>query len=97
MPSILRTPTLSPAHIRAGKGIIKLGIVVAGLAGLVCVIGGIYAIYRNALSPSQVELFGSKVTTGHVGVAFVFIGLVVLWAVIRNANKTLVELGKIPN
>lgn len=63
--------------------------------GFTCVLGGIFAIYENAYAPSKVELFGGKLTTGHVGVAFIFIGVVVLGAVIRKAFKTVVELGRI--
>jgi hypothetical protein len=84
-----------PAEMEKGKPVIIAGLVIGGLVGFTCVLGGIFAIYRNALSPSEVGLLGSKLTTGHVGVAFVFIGMVVLGGVIRKAFKTLVELGKI--
>jgi hypothetical protein len=80
--------------IEAAKSVLITGLVIGGLLGFACVIGGIIAIYRNATSPSEVMLFGGKLTTGHVGVAFVFIGMVVLGAVIRKAFKTVVQLGK---
>lgn len=82
------------SYIKAAKPIIILGLVVIGIVGFACVLGGIFAIYRNATSPSEVTLFGNKLTTGHVGVAFVFIGVVVLGAVIRKAFKTTVQLGQ---
>jgi len=72
-------------------------LVVGGILGCSCICGGIYAIYRNAVSPSELALLGNKLTTGHVGVAFVFIGMVVLGSVLRKAFTTLVDLGKIPN
>jgi len=91
----IHPPHPAPAHIEAANPVIIATIWITGIVGFSCVLGGIFAIYRNAVSPSEVELFGSKLTTGHVGVAFVFIGVVVFGAVVRKAFRTIVELGRI--
>ena len=86
---------LSPAHMKAGWPAIRLGLRITGIVAALCVVGGIVGIIWNAVSPTEITLFGATVTTGHVGVAFVFIGLVVLAVVVSRAFKTLVDLGKI--
>jgi hypothetical protein len=68
-------PRAGKAHIEAATPVIMAGLWIAGIVGFACVLGGIFAIYWNALSPSEVGLLGNKLTTGHVGVAFVFVGV----------------------
>jgi hypothetical protein len=85
----------APAHIRVATPVIIVGLIVCSLVSALCVGGGIVAIIWNATSPTTANLFGTSLTTGHVGVAFVFIGLVVLGLVIRKAFKILVELGRL--
>ena len=46
-----------------------------GLLALACIGGGIYAIYRNSVASTNFDFLGFHLSTGHVGVAFVGIGL----------------------
>ena len=49
------------------------------ILALVSIAGGIVAIIWNTVSPTTFEAFGVKLSTGHVGVAFTGIGLVMAY------------------
>lgn len=76
------------AHQIAARPVQMLVASIVGITGLACVIGGMYGIFHAASSPTTFELGGMRLTTGHVGVAFVGIGLLVelvlLMSVLRN-------------
>ena len=77
-------------HQKAALPLHKLIVIIVGLLGLGCVIGGVVAIIIGAQAPSVVEILGAKLTTGSVGVALVGIGLLVglftFRAVLKNQH-----------
>jgi hypothetical protein len=67
-----------------------------GIFALSCIGGGIYAIYRNALSPTNFSIFGASFSTGHVGVAVVGIGLLIAYFSVRAFLRNQRELAALP-
>ena len=63
------------------------GMIIAGILGLTCIVGGVYGIYKNAQGTTEIGLFGAHLSTANVGVAFVFIGVVTLGRVVFKAIK----------
>ncbi len=75
------------AHLKAAAPIIMGGMIIAGILGLTCIVGGVYGIYKNAQGTTEIGLFGAHLSTANVGVAFVFIGVVTLGRVVFKAIK----------
>jgi hypothetical protein len=67
-----------------------------GILALGCIGGGIYAVYHNALSPTDFSLLGAHFSTGHVGVAFIGIGLLVAYFSVRSVLRNQRELAALP-
>jgi hypothetical protein len=84
-------------HMKAGSPVVVTGMIGALLVALVCVCGGLLTLITNPAAPTEMNIWGAKITTGHVGVAFIFIGVVVMAVVIRSGYSTLVSLGKEPD
>ena len=61
--------------------------IVFGILALVCIGGGICALVANAKSKTELSILGAHLTTGHVGVAFVGIGLIIAIFVVRAVLK----------
>jgi len=61
--------------------------IVFGILALVCIGGGICAIVANARSKTELSILGAHLTTGHIGVAFVGIGLIIAIFVVRSVLK----------
>jgi len=70
-------------------------LLVAGVLSLVSCLGGIVAIIWSAFARTEMSMFGVEVTTGHVGVAFVALGVVSMLFVSRSVLKNLAELAKV--
>lgn len=87
----------APPHQRAAAPLHKLIVVVFGALAFACIAGGILAILWNATSSTEFSLFGARLTTGHVGVAFVGIGLVVAYFTVRAVLKNQRELAALPS
>ncbi|MEA5486696.1 MULTISPECIES: COR domain-containing protein [Pseudanabaena] len=64
------------------------------IVSVLLVIGGIVAIIYDSKSPSEISMLGQKISTGHVGVAFVFIGII---GMIFSFRKLLNTLSNIAN
>lgn len=89
-------PMRAPEDVNAAKPILLTGMWITGILGVLCIAGGVVAIVWNAQSPTTVKLFGANLTTGHIGVAFVFIGVVTASLAVRSAFKRTAELAKLP-
>ena len=74
-------------HQREAKPIHLLIVVINGILALGCIGGGTYAVAVNALSKSEIDIFGLKVSTGSVGVAFVAIGLIIAYQTVKVVLK----------
>lgn len=79
-------------HINAAKPILKLVTIITGILAGLAIIGGIVGIIWNAYSPTMMELFGAKVSTGHVGVAFTALGLIIIYFVFKKVLKSTYDL-----
>lgn len=62
-------------------------LVIVGVVALTCVGGGILAIIFGSNADSAIELFGQRLRTAHVGVAFVFLGVVSMAYIFRAAVR----------
>jgi uncharacterized membrane protein YidH (DUF202 family) len=86
-------PTLSPRHIKASEPILKMTLWVVCIVGVAAIAAGAFAIYRNSLAQTEFNFLGLTMTTGHVGVALVGLGVAALILIIRRMFKTLEVLG----
>lgn len=77
----------APEHQRAAMPLHKLIVVIFGVLAFFCLIGGVIAIIWNAKSETKFEIFGAQLTTGHVGVAFVGVGLLTAYFTVRAVLK----------
>src|SRR5262249_37693198 len=93
----------TPAHQRAAAPRHHRMVAIYGLLCLACVLGGIVAIIWNAVAKTEFSLFGMQMTAGHVGEAFIgigvafagigmFIGLLVNRALLKNQH----DLARLP-
>lgn len=83
-------------HQRAAMPLYLMIILIFGLLALACVGGGIVAIIRSATSETKFDIFGVHLSTGHVGVAFVGIGLIVGYFTVRTVLRNEYQLAALP-
>lgn len=79
----------SNRHASAAMPLFFFIVAVFGILALVCICGGIYAIFNKAVADTAFELWGFNLKTGHVGVAFVGIGLATALFTVRAILKKL--------
>ena len=86
------------AHVVARAPILRLIVIVFWNLSLVLLVAGIVAIVFNAYSETKPKfnLVGFDLTTGHVGVALVGIGLVTGYLTMRAVLRYLKELAALP-
>jgi hypothetical protein len=87
---------LGTAHVDSAKPILLSIIRIMGVLSGLAIIGGIGAIVWNAYSPTEMNLFDARVTTGHVGVAFTPLGLITMAFVLRSVLKRTKEIAELP-
>ena len=87
----------SPGHQREAAPLHRQIVTVFGILAFTCVIGGIVAIISSAESKTEFDIFGVHLTTGHVGVAFVGIGLLTAFFTVRAVLKNQRDLAKLPS
>jgi hypothetical protein len=85
----------SPKDLQIALPLLMVGLLATAVLAGLCIGGGITAIIWNAVSPTTLQIFGTKVTTGHIGVAFTLIGMASIVAVVRNAYKRALDLAKL--
>lgn len=83
-------------HLKAVAPLYMVIVVLTFFISIACITGGIYSIYRNAQGVTEFSLWGAKLSTGHVGVAFVGIGLIVGLFTIRSVLKSVRDIGTAP-
>ena len=79
-------------HMNADRPTLNSIVYISGGLSALAIIGGIVALVWNAFSPTEMNLFGVRVTTGHVGVAFAALGLICMVLVVRSVMNTLQRL-----
>ena len=87
----------SAEHVRAAKPILNTIVILMGILSALAIIGGIISIIWNALSPTEFDIFGAELTTGHVGVAFTALGLICMVFVVRSILKYTHKLAALKN
>ena len=71
--------------IERGTPIIKLSLVLVGALSAFCIAAGVFALFVDSVSSTTLSMVGLDLTTAHVGVALVAIGMVSFLFVIRRA------------
>jgi hypothetical protein len=93
---IVLVPAAAEPHMKAARALHILIVSIFGILALTCIGGGIYAIVVNSVSKTEIDIFGAQISTGHVGVALVGIGLVITFFTIRAVLTNLRELAELP-
>jgi hypothetical protein len=84
------------SHVEVAIPVLKLSLLLTAILGAFCIGGGVVAIIWNSLSPTQFNILGMTVTTGHVGVAFTALGVITVIIGVRSVNKNLYKLAALP-
>ena len=87
----------SREHIESAVPIFKLIIIVMGVLSGMSIGGGIIAIVWNSMAATKFNVFGVTLTTGHVGIAFIALGLVTMMFVVREIIKYVHKLATVPS
>jgi len=83
-------------EVESARPILKLALWLTAIISAMCVGGGIVAILWNSVSPTQIDILGMTVTTGHVGVALVGFGTIALIITVRSIVKIVYRLAALP-
>jgi hypothetical protein len=75
----------------------RIRAVSVGVLGLLIVGGGISAIVLNAVSETKINIAGMSISTGHVGVAFVGLGIIMVIIVFRQILSIIFKLAELPD
>ena len=91
-------PAMCKTNVVARAPILRLIVIVFWNLSLLSLVAGIVAIGFNAYSETKlkVNFVGFDLTMGHVGVAFVGIGLVIGYLTMRAVLRYLKELAALP-
>jgi hypothetical protein len=84
-------------HVDAAAPSLNRMIILVGVLGLLIVVGGICAIILNAVSETKINIAGMSISTGHVGVAFVGLGIIMVIRVYRQISSILFKLAELPD
>jgi hypothetical protein len=87
---------LGAAHQEAAMPLHKMIVLIFGFLALVCVGGGITGIIYEAKSDTKLDIFGAQLSTGHVGVAFVGLGLIIAYLTVRAVLRNQETLASLP-
>jgi hypothetical protein len=71
-------------------------VLVGGLAVLTTV-GGVIAIIYNSMAETKINILGMSISTGHVGVAFVGLGIIMMILLYRNISENIYKLAALPD
>ena len=85
---------LSPAHIDAGKPILKASLWGSGIIAALLIGGGALLVWLGATGNTEMTLFGNTFKSQNVGIAGMFCGAVVAAVGIRLALLSLERLGR---
>ncbi len=87
---------MSQSHQRVALPLHILAIKIFGLLAFISILGGIIAVILNATSETKIDIFGAHITTGHVGVALISIGLIMTFFTVRTIVRSQRELAALP-
>jgi hypothetical protein len=84
-------------HVDAAAPSLNRMIILVGVLGLLIVGGGICAIILNAVSDTRINIAGMSISTGHVGVAFIGLGIIMVIRVYRHISSIIFKLAELPD
>jgi uncharacterized membrane protein YjfL (UPF0719 family) len=88
--------TLTVQHLREGKRLLVLTSIATLAISIVIVVAGCVLVYLGATGHTELELFGTKVSTASVGVVGIVCGTVVPILNTRRTLKSLETLAALP-
>jgi hypothetical protein len=83
-------------HQKQAEPLYKLIVVFMFILALICVLGGIFGIYLKAESNTEFTIMDFTLSTGHVGVAFMAIGIIIASGTMKSVLKNQKELAQLP-
>ena len=90
-------PCSAPAHVKAASPLLLTMIILVGGLAVLATVGGVIAIIYNSLAETKINIFGMSISTGHVGVAFVGLGIIMMILVYRNISENIYKLAALPD
>ncbi len=88
---------LGARHVKAAKPLLVLIAVSTAVLGLILLGGGIYLAAADKYASTNFTLFGNAFASSSVGVAMVFIGVVMTILGFRGLLRTVVQLARLPD
>jgi len=89
-------PVFAMEHQRAASRLHIWIVCIFGILAFTCIVGGIVAVCQNAKSETEFNIFGAHLTTGHVGVAFVALGLIIAYFTVRSVLNNQRDIAALP-
>jgi len=83
-------------HQKQAEPLHKLIVIFIFALSFLCIAGGIFAIFWNSVADTEFSLLGAELSTGHVGVAFMGIGIVTAFFTIKAVLKNQKDLAALP-
>lgn len=93
---VMGLTAMAEEHQKAASDIHIHTVDVFGVLAFACIVGGVIAILWNAKSETTLNLLGAHISTGHVGVALVAIGMVIASSTSRAVLRNQRELAALP-
>ena len=87
----------SHRHVKSASPLLLTMIILVGVLSVLATVGGIIAIINNSLSETKINILGMLISTGHVGVAFVGLGIIMMILVYRNISANIYKLAALPD
>lgn len=76
------------SHLEIAMPLHRQIITTSGILAASCILGGIVAVLWDAKSKTEFEVLGAHLTTGHVGVAFMGVGVVIGFFTVRAVLRS---------
>ena len=87
LPKSTPTPPPTPKDMKTAMPLFLVIVISFFVLALACIIGGIYAIYKASVADTAFDFMGFHLKTGHVGIAFVGIGLATAYFTVSAVLK----------
>jgi membrane protein implicated in regulation of membrane protease activity len=83
-------------HQKQVEPLHKLIIIFMFILSLLCIAGGIFAVFWNSTADTNFSLLGASLSTRHVGVAFMGISILTAFLTMKSVLKNQKELAALP-
>jgi hypothetical protein len=81
------------AIIRAATPVISIIVVSATISGIALAGFGVWLVYLGSTGDATITIFGQHLQTTMAGIPAIFVGAVIIGAVLRSSLKTVRDLG----